>query len=39
MGELAGTSLMGYIGGVGVMYIYRPLTALLDVLGGSIILS
>ena len=39
MGELAGTTLMGYIGGVGVMYIYRPLTALLDVLGGSLVLS
>jgi len=39
MGELAGTSLMGYIGGVGVMYIYRPLTALLDVLSGAIVLS
>jgi hypothetical protein len=39
MGELAGTSLMGYIGGVGVMYIYRPLTALLDVLSGAIVLA
>lgn len=39
MGELAGTSLMGYIGGVGVMYLYRPLTALLDVLSGAIVLT
>jgi hypothetical protein len=39
MGELAGTTLMGYISGVGVMYIFRPLTALLDVLGGSIVLG
>jgi hypothetical protein len=36
MGELAGTSLMGYISGVGVMYLYRPITAFLDVLSGAI---
>jgi hypothetical protein len=39
MGELAGTSLMGYIGGVGVMYLYRPITALMDVLSGAIVLT
>jgi hypothetical protein len=36
MGELAGTSLMGYISGVGVMYLYRPILAFLDVLSGAI---
>jgi hypothetical protein len=39
MGELAGTSLLGYIGPVGVMYILRPITALMDVLSGAIVLS
>jgi hypothetical protein len=39
MGELAGTSLMGYIGTVGVMYIVRPITALMDVLSGAIVLT
>ena len=39
MGELAGTSLMGYIGTIGVMYLYRPITALMDVLSGAIVLT
>lgn len=39
MGELAGTSLLGYIGTVGVMYLYRPITALMDVLSGAIVLT
>ena len=39
MGELAGVTLMGYIGGVGVMYIYRPITALMDYLSGAIVLT
>ena len=39
MGELAGTSLLGYIGTIGVMYLYRPITALMDVLSGAIVLT
>lgn len=39
MGELAGTSLFGYISSVGVMYLYRPITMLMDVLSGALVLT